>query len=257
MRYVNLMLLSVLFFIIPTAGFAGSLNDLGAPDNAASAMYTVTDVYNRINDGTAGTKRTTTFGEPSAAPGQTGKTLNDLYGIASERSRSAKTGQTISYRPHDDGNLQKGVSWPSPRFTDNADGTVTDNLTGLIWLKNADCAGEMVDWNTAVDYCAALYDGCINCFGTAGDCGLSDSSVAGEWRLPNVKELQSLIDFGKSDPALPSGNPFSGVVAAAWWSSTTYADHTSAAWYVSLMSGGPGGSDKSSVCVVWPVRGGQ
>jgi hypothetical protein len=40
-----------------------------------------------------------------------------------------------------DGELQKGAALPSPRFTDNGDGTVTDNLTGLIWLKNADCWG--------------------------------------------------------------------------------------------------------------------
>ena len=43
-----------------------------------------------------------------------------------------------------DGDLQKGVAWPNPRFTDNANGTVTDNLTGLIWLKNANCFGRPV-----------------------------------------------------------------------------------------------------------------
>ena len=37
----------------------------------------------------------------------------------------------------EDGEHQKGVAWPNPRFTDNGDGTVTDNLTGLIWLKDA------------------------------------------------------------------------------------------------------------------------
>lgn len=51
----------------------------------------------------------------------------------------SKTGQTTSYGTRDDGALQKGVAWPNPRFTDNANGTVTDNLTGLIWLKNANC----------------------------------------------------------------------------------------------------------------------
>jgi hypothetical protein len=35
-----------------------------------------------------------------------------------------------------------GVAWPNPRFTDNSDGTVTDNLTGLIWLKNANCTDK-------------------------------------------------------------------------------------------------------------------
>ena len=44
------------------------------------------------------------------------------------------TGQTDSVAAGDDGDLQKGVPWPDPRFTDNGDGTVTDHLTGLIWL---------------------------------------------------------------------------------------------------------------------------
>jgi hypothetical protein len=52
-----------------------------------------------------------------------------------------KTGQKTSYPPGDDGDLAKGVAWPNPRFTDNGDGTITDNLTGLIWLKNANCFG--------------------------------------------------------------------------------------------------------------------
>ncbi|UCE55232.1 MAG: hypothetical protein JSV31_07260 [Desulfobacterales bacterium] len=51
----------------------------------------------------------------------------------------AKTGQTDSYADCDDGDLEKGIVWPVPRFTDNEDGTVTDNLTGLVWLKNANC----------------------------------------------------------------------------------------------------------------------
>ena len=52
-----------------------------------------------------------------------------------------KTGQTTSYTTGDDGDLEMGVPWPSPRFTDKGDGTVTDNLTGLIWLKDANCFG--------------------------------------------------------------------------------------------------------------------
>ena len=55
-----------------------------------------------------------------------------------------KTGQTTSYATGDDGDLEKGVAWPNPRFTDNSDGTVTDNLTGLIWLKNANCFGTNI-----------------------------------------------------------------------------------------------------------------
>ena len=48
----------------------------------------------------------------------------------------AKTEQTQSYAAGDDGALQKGVALPRPRFTDNGDGTVTDNKTQLVWLKD-------------------------------------------------------------------------------------------------------------------------
>jgi len=262
MRYANCILLSVLFFIIPTAGFAGSLNDPGGPNDPDSAMYTVTDVYNRINDGTAGTKRTTPFGEPSAAPGPTGKTLDDLYSIASERSRPAKTGQTptVPLNPAlagSDGALQKGVPWPSPRFANNSNGTVTDNLTGLIWLQNANKWGA-VNWDTARNNCNNL---------AADGSTLTDGSVAGDWRLPNVMELLSLIAWGYYDPALTnaagtakwttSGDAFTGVQSNGYWSSTTNANDTSLAWAVNLISGNVDNGVKTLTIYVWPVRGGQ
>ena len=187
-----------------------------------------------------------------------------------------KTGQTKCYNVYgdeidctdtgQDGDLQKGVAWPEPRFTDNEDGTVTDNLTGLIWLQNANCAKGTVNWYTAIDYAAELCDGCINCFGTASDCGLSDDSEAGDWRLPNVKELQSLIHYGVRNPALPNtagtgkwseDDPFSGVVSSYYWSSTTYAGNPGLAWYVYLYRGYVHRGNKDNNFYVWPVRGGQ
>lgn len=63
-----------------------------------------------------------------------------FYVIPAMRAKYApvpKTGQTQSYTAGDDGDLQKGVAWPTPRFAGNGNGTVTDKLTGLIWLKNA------------------------------------------------------------------------------------------------------------------------
>jgi hypothetical protein len=64
-----------------------------------------------------------------------------LYAGDSDVIPVVKTGLTKSYHTHDDGDLKKGVAWPTPRFTKNNNDTVTDNLTGLIWLKNANCAG--------------------------------------------------------------------------------------------------------------------
>jgi hypothetical protein len=157
-----------------------------------------------------------------------------------------KTGQTLSMGERDDGALQKGVQWPSPRFIDNGNGTVADKLTGLIWLRNANRFGPK-SWPEALSDCNGL---------SAGSSGLTDGSKVGDWRLPNIRELLSLVDYGKTGPCLPEGHPFDGVNSNAYWSST-YRDYDS--WVVSF-------SSPSVFYViyisdaryyVWPVRGGQ
>ena len=60
-----------------------------------------------------------------------------------------KTGQTTPYVAGDDGTLKKGVAWPAPRFTDNSNGTVTDKLTGLIWMQDAGVLGQQT-WAAAI-----------------------------------------------------------------------------------------------------------
>jgi hypothetical protein len=158
------------------------------------------------------------------------------------------TGQTPSYAEGDDGDIQAGVPFPKKRFVDKDNGTVEDTLTGLMWLKQADCfrdrtwAEALMDANTLAD----------------GRCGLTDGSEAGDWRLPNVKELQSLIDFGTLDPALPAGHPFSGVQSSFYWSSTTFAGSPFVAWDVSLRDGVTTNDVKDSgFFLMWPVRGGR
>ena len=176
-----------------------------------------------------------------------------LIGGSTYEAGVPKTGQTISYTVGDDGDLQMGVAWPDPRFTDNGNGTVTDELTGLIWLKDANCAGRKI-WSEAVSWANGLYDGCTDCGGTNDDCGLSDGSVARDWRLPNVRELQSLIDYGEHGPALPDGHPFTGVQSDYYHASTTCADYTGSIWGMSLHSGYVYYADKSSLNPVWPVK---
>ena len=95
-----------------------------------------------------------------------------------------KTGQTISFATGDDGHYQAGVPVPNPRFTDNGDGTVTDNLTRLTWLKDAGCLGQQT-WADALPLANTLADGNVAC-------GLADGSAEGDWRLPNRNELASL-----------------------------------------------------------------
>jgi hypothetical protein len=191
----------------------------------------------------------------------------ELKAAAVPPARVEKTGQTTSYGSRDDGKLRKGVAWPNPRFTDNGDGTVRDNLTGLIWLQNANCIKFWAtdetgqnnrDWDSALKAANKLKD---------GECGLTDGSKAGNWRLPNRNELESLVDVGFYDPAIPNTagtgkwtqrDSFSDVQSNHYWSSSTGADDTSYAWFVNLYIGRVINAAKTStVPYVWPVRGPQ
>jgi len=207
-----------LFFLLAFGSVAGAAQtgDLEPPGPPAPTMVTLQDIYDRFD----------------GCPG------GGLEGVP-------KTGQTTSYASGDDGEYQAGVS-VDPRFTDNGDGTVKDNLTGLIWVKDASCFGGSRSWDNALSDANGL---------ASGSCGLADGSVAGEWRLPNVRELHSLIDFGQSNPALPPGHPFSGVPPNdSWWSATTFLRLPSYAWFVNVETGDIYASAKVSTGFVWPVR---
>jgi hypothetical protein len=134
-----------------------------------------------------------------------------------------------------------GVPWPNPRFTASGD-CVTDNLTGLMWTKDADIDGSKT-WDNALTF-------------------TNDISVCGyvDWRLPNSKELFSLIDRSQSNPALPTLHPFTNVQSGIddlYWSSTTYAFDPTGAWTIDMLLGGLIPLLKSDSAFVWPVRGGQ
>jgi hypothetical protein len=79
------------------------------------------------------------------------------------------------------------------------------------------------------------------------------------WRLPTIEELATLVDDTQSNPALPSGHPFSNVQSSSWyWPSTTVANGTTKAWVVKFGSGSVSYSDKyRDDYFVWCVRGGQ
>lgn len=156
-----------------------------------------------------------------------------------------------------DGAWQKGVEWPNPRFTDNNDGTITDNLTGLIWLKDANCFGQKT-WGQAIDECDGL---------SAGYCGLTDGSQAGDWRLPNRFELESLLNLAYNHPPLSdtagtghwsNGDPFNNVQTSEYWSSTTFVWVPRYAYFVHMSNGStPLEHYKTVPLYLWPVRGGQ
>jgi len=157
-------------------------------------------------------------------------------------ARLPKSGQTSSYRTGDDGDLEVGVPPPISRFTVGVGGAatnvVTDNLTGLMWCRDANLAG-LKTWNDAVDYCNALNHG-----------GYDD------WRLPNVVELSSLLDFQQNSPVLPAGHPFLNVQSSTYWTSTSYSsDPTFSALVVSVGVGTSSANAKTATRYVWPVRG--
>ena len=159
-----------------------------------------------------------------------------------------KTHQTVSHAIGDDGNKQSGVPFPEPRFVDSEDGTVRDNLTGLTWLKNANCFGQKT-WSVALSDCIGLAD---------GQCGLTDGSQADDWRLPSVRDLHSLVDYGNNSPALPTGHFFTNIDSLnLFWSSTTLDGSVAHAWCVGMVGGNVFSVGKGEYGYVWPVRGGH
>lgn len=116
----------------------------------------------------------------------------------------ARTGQTTSYATNDDGAVQSGVGAPSPRFVKHGDGTVSDRLTGLMWVDDANSMltyypgapmngghGSINGIQGALDYIAGLNDGTYKV----------TNAVYTDWRLPNAVELESLINHGAANNA--------------------------------------------------------
>lgn len=161
-----------------------------------------------------------------------------------------KTGQTTCFdatgasipcaNTGQDGELQTGVAEPSPRYV--VDGTgdcVTDNLTGLMWTRDA-AAGPRT-WQQALDYADTL-----------SLCGFDD------WRLSNRKELRSLVNHSLANNASTFNTlGFTNVQPARYWSSSSYALVTTFAWFVTMGDGSVGADIKSTSYSVWPVRAGQ
>lgn len=162
-----------------------------------------------------------------------------------------KTGQTAIYGAGDDGDLKTGITWPSPRFSNLGNGTVRDNLTALIWTVDANAPGPEIcsPRKAKIVYYSYLY---IQCLNNNNYLGYSD------WRLPNRKELGSLLDYSRSNPALSQGHPFLEVASGYYWTSDTYLGFYSMGWPVDMGTGQSGPLYKNAeqnTLSVWPVRG--
>ncbi|MBM9576488.1 DUF1566 domain-containing protein [Leptospira sp. 201903070] len=127
-----------------------------------------------------------------------------------------------------------GTSLQTPSFTDNGNTTITDNRTGLIWQSSGASTGT---WQQALSTCSAL-------------------NLAGlSWRLPNLNELQSIVDYSISNPSI-NGTFFPGTASQYYWASGTDRFNLTYGWSVFFNNGLMGGNGKAAAwyyrCVSGP-----
>jgi hypothetical protein len=106
----------------------------------------------------------------------------------------------------------------SMSFTDNGNGTVTDNVTGLTWQQRDDSIAR--NWTTAADYCTNLYLG-----------GYSN------WRLPELLELVGIVDYEMRAPAI-NGNYFYDTKSSPYWTSSIPGFNQNSSYAVYFLHGG-------------------
>ena len=160
------------------------------------------------------------------------------------------TGQTICYDEKggripcqgsgQDGEYRTGAPWPDPRFSHDQT-TVLDHLTGLVWSRDVNPGQFPCTWLQALE--------AIRKLNRDRYCGFAD------WRLPNRRELRSLMDYQALKPSLPANHPFTNVFIHWYWTSTTAAIHPGYAWYVHLEGARMFYGNKTQEALFWPVRG--
>lgn len=155
---------------------------------------------------------------------------------AKVQTETLSAGGTLRYHARLVRGPRGGAATLEERFVDHGDGTVTDRETGLTWQQGE--ATATMGWLEALRTAEGL---------TLG--GYRD------WRLPNVKELQSLGDVRISGPWLPTAR-FPGVKSDRYWSSTTQNNRTTNAWWVEFGAGTVSQAPKTSAYWVRAVRGG-
>lgn len=116
----------------------------------------------------------------------------------------------------------------SAAMQDNGDSTVTDLATGLVWQqKDANADNDDKSWADATSYCSNLV--------------LGNKS---NWRLPNIKELLSIIDYRVNNPAIDDAM-FPSTLAEYYWSATSIASRNTDAWIIGFSNGDIVGSVKT------------
>ncbi len=135
--------------------------------------------------------------------------------------------------------LLSGIDWPKPRFDVLRD-TVLDHMTGLMWTRKARSEEKFMTWQGGLDRVADM--------NREKDHGFSD------WRMPDIRELESLTDLGRHSPALPKTHPFSDI-SDFYWSATTSMYEQRYAWTFYMKDGAVGvGFKDNPEFSLWPVR---
>jgi hypothetical protein len=174
--------------------------------------------------------------------------------------RLQATGQYVTFTAGDDGSIQSGVPAAFPRWVDKGDGTVADTLTGLVWLKQADYIHQA--WADAGAVVHAL---------SSGQCGLTDDSTAGSWRMPTRNEMRSLSDRMENNHAdffshtylFRDGTLFQAAIFTNflafqyYWTSTADAADATKVWTVFSCDFGVYDTLKGSIGYALAVRSAQ
>ncbi len=138
-----------------------------------------------------------------------------------------------------DADVRSGQALPENRFSKEGR-CVLDRATGLTWLQDANLFKNSISWQKAHDLVSEMNH--------------RKESGYGDWRIPGIRELESLTDMGRHSPALPEGHPFQDV-QDFYWSSTTSRYNQSYAWALYAVDGIIGVAHKPlSEFFLWPVR---
>jgi Protein of unknown function (DUF1566) len=154
----------------------------------------------------------------------------------------------------DDGTSQLGAPL---QYKELEDGTIKDLNTGLIWEKKCSKCGGLHDVSTTYLWSGngsqeTIWDWLddLNAEGGTGYAGHND------WRIPNLRELQSIVDYGLFKPTL---DPIFGPTRTDYWTSTTFANNPASAWLVDFGDGNVDSyeKDEDGTYHVRAVRGGR
>lgn len=146
------------------------------------------------------------------------------------------------------------------RYCDNGDGTVRDTQTGLLWLKDAACIqlGQTDDGKGTFEEANAAAASL-----RSGQCGLSDGSKPGDWRLPSRQEWQAMLHPSFKNPAIGNsdgarkwrpGDVFINIKSDGYWSSDADTGATGYAWGAGLFGGIVASAKEGFEGYIWPVR---